>query len=133
MSDPALTERVTFGGRDLLVQVSPPRHFEDYGPSVEVVHAWAVRPDGTPIALRDLYPNATREAAYRLWGFLCEQLSAAATLAYELHVEPGEANPRLGCWGPRPDLATFADDGATALVVGLAIDTTNAVHSERTE
>ena len=133
MSETALTERLSLGGHELLVQVTPPRRFEDYGPKVDVIHAWVIRPDGMPAALRDLYPNASPEATYRMWGFLCEQLSAAAILAYGLRNDPDEVNPQLGCWGPRPDLASFADDGATALVIGLAIDTRKANRPDRAE
>lgn len=124
MSDPVLTEQVDIGGHRFTIQVSPVRHFEDYGPDVDVVHVLGLRPDGVPLALRDIQPNAPRQAAYNLWSFLCEQLSSAAALVYGLQPDSnGAPNPRLGCWGPRADLATaHADDGATALVVGVAVD-----------
>jgi hypothetical protein len=133
MSDAVLTERVDLGTHSFLLQVSPVRHFEDYGPEVDVVHAWVLRPDGTPLALRDLAPNASREAAYDQWSFLCDQLTAATALVYGIVPnEGGIANPRLGCWGTRPDLAgPDADDAATALVLGIAVDTTSARRRER--
>ncbi len=131
MRDAALTERVDLGRFSFLVQVSPVRQFEDYGPDVDVVHVWALRDDSVPIALRDVHPTASREESYELWSFLCEQLDAAARLAYGLRPDPrGESNPRLGCWGTRPDLLDDdPDDGATALVLGVAVNTT---HAERT-
>jgi hypothetical protein len=128
MSDAVLTERLDLGAETFLLQVSPVRRFDDYGPDVDVVHAWALRPDGTPLTLHVLAPNASREAAYNLWSFLCDQLTAAAVLVYGIVPNAnGIANPRLGCWGARPDLAgPDADDAATALVIGIAVDTTNA-------
>jgi hypothetical protein len=128
MSTAALSERVDIGRRRILVQVSPVRQFDDYGPDYDVVHAWALTEDGLPVTLRDLRPRASRDEAYELWSFLCDQLVSAATLAYGLRQDPdGPPNPLLGCWGPRPDLAGLGpDDGATALVVGIAIDSREA-------
>ncbi|MEA2639584.1 MAG: hypothetical protein QOF51_978 [Chloroflexota bacterium] len=135
MSDAELTERVDLGRHSFLVQVSPVRHFDDYDDEVEVIHVWALREDGRPLALRDLNPSISREAAYNQWGFLCDQLTAAASLAYGLRDNPdGAVNPMLGCWGPRPDLISGEpDDASTALVVGVAVDTRDAVRAERPE
>lgn len=134
MSDPALFEYLDVDGQTITVEVSPIRRHRDYGPDVDIVHVRALREDGVPLALRDLQPNASREAAYSLWGFLCDQLTAAATLAYELEPDAAalEPNPKLGCWGPRPDLVSLGDDdGATALVIGVAIDTRDAFRPRR--
>ena len=134
MSQPALSEQVDVDGRTVKVEVSTVRRYPDYGPHTDVVHVWALREDGVPVALRDLQPEASREAAYGLWSFLCDQLTAAATLAYELEAddEDAEPNPRLGCWGPRPDLTGLGDDdGATALIIGVAIDTRKAQRPRR--
>jgi hypothetical protein len=133
MSSAALSERVEMGRRRILVQVSPVQHFDDYGPDYDIVHAWALTEDGLPVTLRDLRPRASREDAFELWSFLCDQLVSAATLAYGLRPNPdGPPNPLLGCWGPRPDLAGLGpDDGATALVVGVAIDARDAVRPGR--
>jgi hypothetical protein len=133
MSTAAVSERVDVGRRRILVQVSPIQHFDDYGPDYDVVHAWALTEDGMPVTLRDLRPRASREDAYESWSFLCDQLVSAATLAYGLRSNPdGPQNPLLGCWGPRPDLAGLGpDDGATALVVGIAVDTRDAARPGR--
>jgi hypothetical protein len=134
MSDPALSEQLEIDGHIITVQVSPVRRYPDYGPDTDVVHAWAVREDGIPLALRDLQPDASREATFAAWTFLCDQLTAAATLAYELEPDDDavEPNPRLGCWGARPDLADLGDDdGATALIVGVAVDTRDALRPRR--
>lgn len=133
MADAVLSEHVSVNGRRVLIQVSPVRKYEDYGPECDVVHVSAVREDGVPLVLRDIYPHASPRAAYELWTLLCDQLTAAAVLAYGLREDGGvSSNPRLGCWGPRPDsAASGADDGATVLVIGLAIDTRSAAYPER--
>jgi hypothetical protein len=133
METAALAEWVDIGRRRILMQVSPVRHYDDYGPDYDVVHAWALTEDGLPLTLRDIRPRASREDAYELWSFLCDQLVAAATLAYGLRSEPDSPpNPLLGCWGPRPDLAGIGpDDGATALVIGIATDTRDATRPSR--
>ncbi len=135
MSDAAYSERVEIGRRRITVQVSPVQHFDDYGPDVDVVRVWALTEDGLPLALKDIRPRASQEDAFELWSFLCEQLTSAATLTYGLRPNPDRpANPLLGCWGPRPDLAPISpDDGATALVVGVAIDTRDATRPGRHE
>ena len=135
MTESLLSEQVQLGPHTLLIQVSPIRHYDDYGPDVDVVHVWALRPDATILTLRDVRSNASRQAAYDLWSLLCDQLSAAATLVYGLKPnDDGTPNPRLGCWGPRPDLAgTDADDAATALVMGVAVDTRAAAQPARPE
>lgn len=135
MKDPAFSERVELDGYTVTVAISPIRRYRDYGPDTDVVHVWAVREDGVTLTFRDLQPEATREAAYTAWSVLCDQLTAAATLAYELEADEDavEPNPKLGCWGPRPDLAQAGedDDGATALVIGVAIDTRDALRPRR--
>jgi hypothetical protein len=133
MSDAVLSERVDIGRRRIRIEISSVQQFDDYGPDYDVVHAWAVTEDGLPLTLRDLRPRASREDAYELWSFLCDQLVSAATLAYGLRPDPeGPPNPQLGCWGPRPDLIGLGpDDGATALVLGVAIDVRQATQPER--
>ena len=119
----ALTERVSVGPKSATLQVSPVRQFPDYGPDVDVVQTWVLWDDGKVAALRDVYPNVSRQEAYELWTYLCEQLANSAALAYGLDVVPG-VNPKLGCWGPRPELLDEGvdDDSATAVMIGVAVD-----------
>ena len=135
MSSAELTERVDLGRFAFLVQVSPVQHFEDYGDDVDVIHAWVLREDGVPLALRDINPSISREDAFAQWGFLCDQLNAAISLSYGIRQDQGGGeNPMLGCWGPRPDLAKGdPDDAATALVVGVAVDTRDATRANNSK
>lgn len=119
----ALTEHLTVGSRQVILQVSPVSHFSDYGPAVDVVQTWVLGEDDKLLALKDVFPTVSTEEAFALWNVLCEQLTTAAAMPYGLRVEPG-VNPRLGCWGPRPELAAGGtdDDSATALMIGVAVD-----------
>lgn len=118
----ALTKQLGLGSQMVTIQVSPVRQYSDYGPDVDVVQAWVLDEDGNLVALRDLYPTVSTQEAYTLWSLLCEQLTTAAAAPYGLRPEPG-INPKLGCWGPRPDLAAAGtdDDSATALMIGVAV------------
>jgi hypothetical protein len=78
--------------------------------------------DGEPLTLRNL--GAAPARCSTLWSFLCSKLTEAAVDFYDPRQPPtGELNPRLGCWGTRPDLLDVAaeDDCALALVVGISI------------
>ncbi len=120
----ALSGSFQLAGRSCTLQVSPVQHFADYGPHFDVIHLQVLL-DGQPLALADLNPHLPAARGYQLWSDLCTALQEATVAAYGLEADPdGEPNPRLGCWGPRPDLAIGTDsDCHTALVVGLAVDT----------
>ena len=69
-------------------------------------------------------------ACLNVWSYLCNKLTEALVDFYDpkQRVE-GEPNPRLGCWGPRPDLAECGlaeDDCGLAVVIGLATWTVGA-------
>lgn len=108
------------------------RQYEDYGPDFDVVRTWVLSDDGRLLTLRDVHPTVSRQEAYSLWNFLCEQLTTAASIAYGVHTQ-SDSNPRLGCWGPRPDLlaAGIDDDSATALMIGVAVEKTEAPRTPR--
>ena len=60
-----------------------------------------------------------------MWAFLTNRLNETVVQFYAPKQRPnGELNPRLGCWGPRPDLVQeglAGDDCAIAVVLGLSI------------
>jgi hypothetical protein len=120
----ALAGTFELQARQCALQISPIQRFPDYGPDYDVVHLQVLM-DGRPLALADLAPHLAPERCYELWSELCAALQEATMAAYALApTDDGEPNPRLGCWGPRPDLAAGRDsDCNTALVVGLAVDT----------
>jgi hypothetical protein len=120
----ALAGTFELAGRTCTLRISPIQQFIDYGPDFDVVHA-EVRREDRPLALADLAPDMPADRCYHLWSGLCAAVDAAVTAAYGLTPVPdGQPNPRLGCWGPRPDLAGRGEsDCTTALVLGIAVDT----------
>lgn len=120
----ALSGTFTLAGRQWTLQVTPIQRFADYGPDFDVVHLQVLH-DDQPLVLADLKADLEPARCYQLWSDLCAALQEITIAAYALEPDPdGEPNPRLGCWGPRPDLAIGVEsDCHTALVIGLAVDT----------
>ncbi|MBX5490082.1 MAG: hypothetical protein IRZ14_02905 [Chloroflexi bacterium] len=126
----ALQGRFALAGRTYTLQISPLRRFPDYGEHVAVVHLRVVH-DDTPLALVDLGARFSPADCYHLWSELCAAIQAAVQEAFALEPrDDSEPNPRLGCWGARPDLADLGEsDCTTALVLGIAVDT-RAAHRQ---
>lgn len=126
-SQVALQGHFDLAGRRYTLQVSPLRHYADYGPDFAVVHL-QVTHGGVPLALADLGGAFSAGDCYHLWSDLCGTLQATVQEAFALaEGDLGEENPRLGCWGARPDLADLGDsDCTTALVLGIGVDTSLA-------
>lgn len=65
------------------------------------------------------------DACANVWAFLTNRLNETAVQFYSPRPRPtGELNPRLGCWGPRPDLVESGmaeSDCSIAAVLGLSI------------
>ncbi|HZS00066.1 MAG TPA: hypothetical protein VFE37_15235 [Chloroflexota bacterium] len=120
----ALAGSFELAGLPCTLQVGPIEHFADYGPHFDVVHLQVLH-DGQPLAIADLNPAIEPARGYQLWSDLCASIQDAVGDAYALGPsEEAEPNPRLGCWGPRPDFLGQGDsDCFTALVIGVAVDT----------
>jgi hypothetical protein len=120
----ALSGTFELAGRHCTLQVTPIQRFPDYGPDFDVVHLQVLH-DDQPLVLADLKADLEPARCYQLWSDLCASIQDAVGDAYALGPsdEP-EPNPRLGCWGPRPDFLGQGDsDCYTALVMGVAVDT----------
>jgi len=65
------------------------------------------------------------DACANVWAYLTNRLTETVVQFYAPTPRPnGELNPRLGCWGPRPDLADEGlaeSDCSIAVVLGLSI------------
>ncbi|HYU19748.1 MAG TPA: hypothetical protein VEQ11_13755 [Chloroflexota bacterium] len=77
---------------------------------------------GRPLTLHDL--GAATARCSMLWTYLCTRLTELTVDFYDPRPRPdGALNPRLGCWGTRPDLraAGREDDCTLAVVAGISI------------
>ena len=68
---------------------------------------------------------ARADACANVWAYLTNRLNETVVQFYTPTPRPtGELNPRLGCWGPRPDLiedGLVESDCAIAVILGLSI------------
>lgn len=126
-SQPALTRRLRIGGRRFTIQLTPVLQGVDGETDTDLVQLQVLY-DGKPLAPADL--GLSGPACLNVWSYLCNKLTEALVDFYDpkQRVE-GEPNPRLGCWGPRPDLAErglAGEDCGLAVVIGLATSTVGA-------
>ena len=90
-------------------------------PDTDLVQLMVVL-DGRPLTLRDL--GASTAHCSTLWTYLCSKLTELTVDFYDPRPRPNqELNPRLGCWGTRPDLLASEreDDCTLAVVAGISI------------
>ncbi len=120
-SDPALSTRIRVGDYRFQILVSrvivnPPDE-----PDSDLVQL-TVLLDDRPLTLHDLGTATAR--CSMLWTYLCSKLTELTVDFYDPRPRPeGELNPRLGCWGSRPDLAAPAGDNDCTLAVVIGIST----------
>ena len=121
LSEPAVDTRLRVGSRVFHILISPVMTEVPGEPDTDLVQLM-VSLDGEPLTLHDL--GAAPARCPTLWSFLCSKLTEATVDFYDPKpLETGEPNPRLGCWGTRPDLLEIApeDDTSLAVVVGISI------------
>jgi hypothetical protein len=121
LSAPAVDTRLRVGTRIFHIRISPVITEVLGEPDTDLVQLM-VTLDDEPLTLRDLGADPARGPT--LWSFLCTKLTEATVDYYDPRpLESGEPNPRLGCWGTRPDLLEVApeDDTSLAVVVGIPI------------
>jgi hypothetical protein len=121
LSEPAVDSRLRVGTRVFHIRISPVIADVPGEPDTDLVQLM-VTLDDEPLTLRDLGADPARGPT--LWSFLCSKLTEATVDFYDPKQPPtGELNPRLGCWGTRPDLLDVApeDDTSLAVVVGISI------------
>jgi hypothetical protein len=121
LSEPAVDSRLRVGTRIFHIRISEVDTEVPFEPDTDLVQLM-VTLDGEPLTLRDLGADPARGPT--LWSFLCSKLTETTVDFYDPKpLESGEPNPRLGCWGTRPDLLEIApeDDTSLAVVVGISI------------
>ena len=126
-STAAISRRLRIGGHEFHVQISPVLRGVDGEEDTDLVQLQVLY-DGRPLAPADLGLDGA--ACLNVWSYLCNKLTEAAVDFYDPKPRlVGEPNPRLGCWGPRPDLVERGlaeTDCGLATVIGLATWTVGA-------
>ncbi|MBV9356158.1 MAG: hypothetical protein JO023_11600 [Chloroflexi bacterium] len=119
----AVRHRVRIGDSVFRLDISAIQREVPREPDTHLVQLGVFRAD-QPLTAADLGLSSP-DACASAWAYLTNRLTETVVQFYAPTPRPtGELNPRLGCWGPRPDLAAagLADsDCAIALVIGLSI------------
>jgi len=121
LSNPAVSVKFKIGQHRFHLLISPVLADIRGEPDTDLVQLMVLL-DGTPVTLHDL--GATPGTASGLWSYLCSKITELAVDFYDPRPRgDGELNPRLGCWGTRPDLLDRPreDDSTLATVVGVSI------------
>ena len=117
-----IRQRLRIGPYTLQVMVSSVQREVPLEHDTHLVHLAALY-DGRPLTPCDLGIKSP-EACANVWAYLTNRLTETVVQFYAPRPrESGEVNPRLGCWGPRPDLVLQGapqDDCSIAVVVGLS-------------
>ena len=123
LSQPAVNHRIRIGERLFRIAISPVQREVPGEPDTHLVQIGVFYAD-RPLTALDLGLR-TPDACANVWAFLTNRMNETIVQFYAPRPRPtGELNPRLGCWGPRPDLIDdgLADsDCAIAVILGLSI------------
>lgn len=124
-----VTRRIRVGGHVFRVAVSKVQRTVPGEPDTHLVQV-GVYEGQRPLTAYDLGLTSP-EACANVWGYLTNRLTETVVQFYapRTNEQTGEANPRLGCWGARPDLLPLglgASDCAIAVLLGVSIWTPGA-------
>jgi hypothetical protein len=123
LSQPAIQHAVKIGPHVFRIAMSAVQRDVPREPDTHLIQI-AVAYGDRPLTPLDLGLRSS-DACANVWAFLTNRLNETVVQFYSPRPRPsGELNPRLGCWGPRPDLIEegLADsDCAIAVVLGLSI------------
>jgi len=128
LSRPAVSHRIRIGDHQFDIAISGVQRHVPFEPDTHLVHI-VVSYSDQPLTAYDLGLRSV-EAGTHVWAYLTNRLTETVVQFYTPRPrDTGEMNPRLGCWGPRPDLQAqgLADsDVAIAVILGLSIWTPGA-------
>ncbi len=120
---PAIEQRIKVGSHVFRVAISPVVHDVPLEPDTHLVRIGVFYGD-RPLTAHDLGLTLP-DACASVWAYLTNRLNETVVQFYAPRPrETGEINPRLGCWGPRPDLVEHGlagTDCAIAVILGLSI------------
>ena len=123
LSQPAINHRIRIGAHVFRVAISDVQRDVEREPDTHLVQI-GIFYGSQPLAPHDLGLRSA-DACANVWAYLTNRLNETVVQFYTPRPRPsGELNPRLGCWGPRPDLikeGLAGTDCAIAVVLGLSI------------
>jgi hypothetical protein len=128
LSSPAVSQRIRVGDHVFRILISGVQRTVPFEPDTDLVQI-AVWYGDQPLTAYDLGLRSV-EAGAHVWAYLTNRLTETVVQFYSPRPrDTGELNPRLGCWGPRPDLQSQGlseSDVSIAVVLGLSIWTPGA-------
>jgi hypothetical protein len=123
LSRPAINQRVRIGGRVFRLAISEVQRDVPSEPDTHLIQIGIFYGE-RPLAAYDLGLRSA-DACANVWAYLTNRVNETVVQFYTPRPrDTGELNPRLGCWGPRPDLIEEGlshSDCAIAIVLGLSI------------
>ena len=123
LSKPAINHRIRIGAHVFRIAISGVQRDVPREPDTHLIQI-AISYGDRLLAPSDLGLR-TADACANVWAYLTNRLNETVVQFYTPSPRPtGELNPRLGCWGPRPDLiedGLAESDCSIAVVLGLSI------------
>jgi hypothetical protein len=123
LSQPAINHRVRVGERVFRIVISDVQRDVPREPDTHLIQIGVF--NGTQALTAYDLGLRSADACANVWAYLTNRLNETVVQFYAPRPrDTGELNPRLGCWGPRPDLIEHGlaeSDCAIATVLGLSI------------
>jgi hypothetical protein len=123
LSQPAIDHHIRIGGHRFRIAISSVQREVPREPDTHLVQIGIFYGE-QPLTPHDLGLQSV-DACANVWAYLTNRINETVVQFYTPSPRPsGELNPRLGCWGPRPDLVEedrAGSDCAIAVVLGLSI------------
>lgn len=119
----AIDHRIRVGSHVFEIYVSDVQRTVPFEPDTHLVQIGIFYSE-QPLTPSDLGLRS-EDACANVWAYLTNRISETVVQFYSPKPRPtGELNPRLGCWGPRPDHVEAGlghSDCSIAAVLGLSI------------
>jgi hypothetical protein len=123
LSRPAINHKIRIGAHVFRIAISSVQRNVPREPDTQLIQIGIFYGE-KPLAAHDLGLRSADVCA-NVWAFLTNRLNETVVQFYTPSPRPtGELNPRLGCWGPRPDLieeGLAESDCSIAAILGLSI------------
>jgi hypothetical protein len=123
LTKPAINHKIRIGSHVFRIAISDVQRDLPIEPDTHLVQIGIFYGD-EPLTAFDLGLRSA-DACSNVWAYLTNRLNETVVQFYTPSPRlTGELNPRLGCWGPRPDLIAedlAESDCSIAVILGLSI------------